>query len=193
MTVYKSKRSPFWWFDFQVDGRRFFRSTKTTNKKDAQAIERAEREKARALATVAALGRPHRSALTLDDIISGGRAAADHDGIEKQIALKAARFVETGKEPAAYMYRYFDPRGDLLYVGVTLSPLRRTAEHADRAAWRRTVILKILIEPFATRAEALAAETCAIRDEFPRFNKVHNERRHPADELRRIAEEEGAP
>jgi hypothetical protein len=39
----------------------------------------------------------------------------------------------------------------------------------------------------------MAAEKRAIREEFLRFNKIHNGRRHPADELRRIAEEERAP
>jgi hypothetical protein len=46
--------------------------------------------------------------------------------------------------------------------------------------------LSSLIKPFASREEALEAEKRAIRQEFPRFNKTHNERRHPADELRRI-------
>jgi hypothetical protein len=121
------------------------------------------------------------------------RLAADPCDIEKQIAAKAIEFAENEIEPACYLYRHYDARGDLIYIGISLSPIRRNKEHADGAAWRGT-IFKILIEPFATREEALAAETRAIREEFPRFNQVHNGRRHPAYELRRIArDEESAP
>jgi hypothetical protein len=45
------------------------------------------------------------------------------------------------------------------------------------------MIHRILIEPFATREEALNAEQAAIRDEFPKFNAIHNGRRHPNQEL----------
>lgn len=47
MGVFKDPRSPFWRFDFQHRGRRFFGSTKVTTKREAKAVERAEREKAR--------------------------------------------------------------------------------------------------------------------------------------------------
>ena len=50
MSVYKPKSSPFWHFDFQVGGHRFHGSTKRTNRRQAEAIERTEKEKARALA-----------------------------------------------------------------------------------------------------------------------------------------------
>ena len=40
---------------------------------------------------------------------------------------------------------------------MALAPLRRNESYATRAEWRRT-ILKILIEPFESREEALAAD-----------------------------------
>jgi hypothetical protein len=76
-----------------------------------------------------------------------------------------------------------------IYVGISLDPLRRNGKHVADAAWRR-MLVKILIEPFVTREEALAAEERAIRDEFPRFNKTHNQRLCPLDELCRVAGEE---
>ena len=50
MSVYKSKKSaPYFWYDFQIGGRRFHGSTRCTNRREAEAIEAQERERARAL------------------------------------------------------------------------------------------------------------------------------------------------
>jgi integrase len=68
MSVYKPKGSPFWHFDFQTGGSRFHGSTKRTNRRQAEAIERAEREKARDRLRQAAAGP---EALTLD--VAAGR------------------------------------------------------------------------------------------------------------------------
>jgi Meiotically up-regulated gene 113 len=48
MSVYKDKdgRSPYWHYDFQINGRRFHGSTKTRTERDAEAFERAVRERA---------------------------------------------------------------------------------------------------------------------------------------------------
>lgn len=46
MSVYKSVKSPYWHFDFEVGGHRFYGSTKRTIRREAEAVERAEREKA---------------------------------------------------------------------------------------------------------------------------------------------------
>ncbi len=47
MSVYKNAKSPFYQFDFVVDGRRFFGSTKTRNKKEAVAFEDSARAQAK--------------------------------------------------------------------------------------------------------------------------------------------------
>src|SRR5262245_26346352 len=65
MSVYKYKTSPFWQFDFELDGHRFHGSTKTRTKREAEAIERAQRAKAKE--RVAQI-RAARSSLRLDDI-----------------------------------------------------------------------------------------------------------------------------
>ena len=44
MPVYKQPKSPFWLIEFRVAGRRFRRSSKTTSKREAQALERKWRE-----------------------------------------------------------------------------------------------------------------------------------------------------
>ena len=47
MSLLKDARSPYWRFDFQVGSHRFYGSTKCTTKKEAAAVERTEREKAK--------------------------------------------------------------------------------------------------------------------------------------------------
>ena len=49
MSVYRDKRSPYYQFDFQIDGHRFHGSTKCTSRKDAIKFEAIEQERARAL------------------------------------------------------------------------------------------------------------------------------------------------
>jgi predicted GIY-YIG superfamily endonuclease len=105
--------------------------------------------------------------------------------LHQHVVRKYKQFQEEGKTPQAYLYRHFEPDGDLLYVGVSLSPLQRSQTHTESAAWREHICL-IVIEPFATREEALAAEETAIRDEYPKYNRTHNGHRHPLAELKRL-------
>jgi Arm DNA-binding domain len=107
--------------------------------------------------------------------------------LEGRISKKALEFLERDMEPACYLYRHFHPNGDLLYVGISLQPIERHRKHLKEgvgAPWRN-MIFRIVIEPFATREEALVAEETAIRDEFPKFNGTHNGRRHPTQEIAR--------
>ena len=48
MSLHKSPKSPFYSYDFIINGRRFFGSTKARNKKDAEAVERQLKAKAKA-------------------------------------------------------------------------------------------------------------------------------------------------
>jgi integrase len=65
VSVFKDSRSPFWRYDFQVRGTRFFGSTKATTKREAETIERQEREKAK---QVVAQTQAARTSLRLDDV-----------------------------------------------------------------------------------------------------------------------------
>jgi Arm DNA-binding domain len=103
------------------------------------------------------------------------------------ITAKFLSFIERDIEPACYLYRHFDPNGELLYVGISLHALNRQDQHFKEAGWRRS-IYQIVIEPFETREQALAAEEFAIRNEFPKFNGIHNRRRHPYQELGQLDE-----
>jgi integrase len=73
VSLYRTRRSPFWQFDFWLRGHRFHGSTKATNKREAEKIEAAEREKAkRHVAQIAAA----RTSLRLDDV--AGRYWTEH-------------------------------------------------------------------------------------------------------------------
>jgi excisionase family DNA binding protein len=52
MSLYKPKGSPYYQFDFQWRGTRFHSSTKKTDKREAQAVEKAERERVKQSASV---------------------------------------------------------------------------------------------------------------------------------------------
>jgi integrase len=69
MSVYKSAKSQYYSYDFQLDNRRFFGSTKAKNRKQAEAVERDLRAKARA--DIEAEKRTGNAPLTLD--VAAGR------------------------------------------------------------------------------------------------------------------------
>ena len=102
--------------------------------------------------------------------------------IESRFIEKFSRFAALKLNPACYLYRQYGIDGDLLYVGISLEPLRRQNRHMNFANWRSN-IFRILVEPFETREEALEAERVAIRQEFPKFNNVHNGRRSTIEEI----------
>ncbi len=76
------------------------------------------------------------------------------------------------KKVEVCLYRHFNQAGELLYVGISASPMQRTRAHGYAASWFRQVE-RITVEWHPSRAEAEAAEKHAIRAEKPRFNKAH--------------------
>lgn len=67
------------------------------------------------------------------------------------------------------LYRHRDQAGQLLYVGISLSAVSRTAQHSSRAPWFKQ-ITRIDIEWFGSRSSAAAAEKRAIQTEKPLYN-----------------------
>ena len=65
MSIFKDSRSPYWRFDFQIGGYRIYGSTKRTTRREAEAVERAEREKAK---RHVAQARAAATSLKLDDV-----------------------------------------------------------------------------------------------------------------------------
>lgn len=80
------------------------------------------------------------------------------------------------------LYRHFDASGSLLYVGISVSPLTRSAAHVWGPAWA-TDIAMINLEWHLTRQDAELAEWQAIKNENPR----HNVKRSPVCPTKIIA------
>lgn len=70
------------------------------------------------------------------------------------------------------LYRFYDARGDLLYVGTTNNTSRRWVQHEKCQPWWHLVCLTP-VEWFEERAVAEAAEVSAIETEKPRYNVKH--------------------
>lgn len=70
------------------------------------------------------------------------------------------------------VYRFFSHDGELLYVGVTDSLGTRWRKHSKNKPWWNEVA-DTRIAWLDTRAEALAEETHAIKQERPKYNVVH--------------------
>jgi Arm DNA-binding domain/GIY-YIG catalytic domain len=90
-------------------------------------------------------------------------------------AKKFQSFNARDIQPANFLYRFYDPTCDLLYVGQSMPIIKRFKKHATEKAWWKE-IYQIIIEPFATREEALEAERVAIKTEHPKYNIIYNNR-----------------
>lgn len=72
------------------------------------------------------------------------------------------------------LYRFFDVRDRLLYVGITCNPGQRLSQHRDEKDWWRDVA-RISMEQYGSRTELRAAERSAIEAEKPLHN-IHMNR-----------------
>jgi integrase len=91
VSVYKNNdgRSPYWHYDFQIRGHRFHGSTKCKTRREAEKVEAAEREKAKALLTQTEHAR---TSLRFDDVAERywnevGQHHARADATEHRLAL----------------------------------------------------------------------------------------------------------
>jgi predicted GIY-YIG superfamily endonuclease len=75
------------------------------------------------------------------------------------------------------LYRFFNPAGELLYIGITNRIPRRLDEHGDDKPWYLEVA-RVTVEHHTDRYAALAAEKTAIKTERPKYNVVHNRSPH---------------
>lgn len=103
------------------------------------------------------------------------RRLAKEETTKTSIANKWCEFAKYGITPTCFLYRHYDANGGLLYVGMSLHVWSRQTKHLQNAAWANS-IFQIIIEPFASREELIEAEALAIKSEYPKFNKVHNNR-----------------
>lgn len=70
------------------------------------------------------------------------------------------------------LYRHYDVDGTLLYVGISLSAVKRLSEHMRASHWNKE-IAKVEIATFPDKKSARQAELDAIAAEKPLFNVAH--------------------
>lgn len=91
----------------------------------------------------------------------------DLEAVEEATGVPAASL----SDRPTVLYRLWDANEELLYVGVTSTPLQsRLARHRRIQEWWDEVA-NVTVEEFPQRTEALAAEMKAIGSENPRYNK----------------------
>lgn len=90
------------------------------------------------------------------------------------------------------LYRFHNAAGQLLYVGITLNPSQRWAQHRDDKPWWHEVA-DITVETHPSRTAVLDAERHAIATERPLYNVVHNQGRHLASTRPNTAPARPAP
>ena len=106
------------------------------------------------------------------------------NGIEEDTFIDLASFIDwikglitswefTARERKCYLYRYFNKDHTLLYVGISLSLIRRRYQHSRDSKWydEFTYMTK---ENYETAIEAANAERIAIEKEKPLYNILHN-------------------
>lgn len=71
------------------------------------------------------------------------------------------------------LYRLFNDKHHLLYVGISTSAIARLSQHLGDKEWAHE-IAHVSVEHFDTREQAAEAERQAIRTEHPKYNVAHN-------------------
>jgi excinuclease UvrABC nuclease subunit len=71
---------------------------------------------------------------------------------------------------SACLYRHFDAKGRLLYVGFSVTVFARTMQHMHGSSWAK-LVTRIELEHFDDRNKAWRAEQLAIAKEAPMHNK----------------------
>jgi hypothetical protein len=81
--------------------------------------------------------------------------------------------IEQSNPVKTALYRHFDADNRLLYVGISISSIHRFKDHKITSEWA-FMSVRIEMQWFDSREEAVEAERHAITNEHPRFNKVHS-------------------
>jgi len=190
MSLYRKRRSPFWHFDFWWRNYRFHGSTKCANRREAEKIEAAEREKAKI--TVAQLA-VARTSLKLDDIAGRywqevGMHHADAAGTEHRLELlikffgKDRLLTEIGDDDVARLVAwrrghrgrssYLSPHTTNNLVEALRKLFRRSSlwgiRFAHEPVWRRH-LLKVPPERVREVSEGEAELLAGVRDDYAVF------------------------
>jgi predicted GIY-YIG superfamily endonuclease len=71
------------------------------------------------------------------------------------------------------LYRFFNAKNELLYVGITNNPFNRFSGHSKDKEWFKEITHSTL-EHYPNRLAVDRAETMAIKSEKPKYNRAKN-------------------
>jgi integrase len=92
MSIYKSKKSPYYQYDFETGGRRFYGSTECTTRREAKKFEDLERDRAKALNKAM---KHSATSLLIDDVASRlWNAEGQYDAAPDATDTNLARLIE---------------------------------------------------------------------------------------------------
>jgi predicted GIY-YIG superfamily endonuclease len=94
------------------------------------------------------------------------RISGEEDG---QLRIEKREVKESINEEETCLYRHWNEKGQLLYIGISRSAAYRLAQHKT-SGWDKQ-IAKVTVERFPSRAAAIEAERAAIKKECPIHNK----------------------
>jgi integrase len=155
MSVYPDARSPFWQYDFQYRGRRFFGSTGARSRREAERVEHAEREKARKL--VEAEGTTKVS-LKLDDV-------ADRFWLDKGRYL-AGEGAPNTKRQLARLIEFFGTEKSL--VDIVDDDVARLVAWRRGHKWRGALISPFTVNDTTEQLKKLFTRAKLLGTQFPR-------------------------
>lgn len=98
----------------------------------------------------------------------------DVENFVDQHEAQVLALVRSTPQHITQLYRHFDAGGELLYVGISLHAVVRLTAHKSQSAWFKDIV-RIEIENYSSRMEAIRAEIEAIKTEKPIYNVLHNE------------------
>lgn len=75
------------------------------------------------------------------------------------------------------VYRHFSADGELLYIGMSICVSQRTKAHSTKEWFKE--ISSITLEHHDSLPDARYAEICAIKNESPKYNRVHSKNPPP--------------
>jgi len=190
MSIYKPKGSPFYHFDFQLKGHRFYGSTGTSDRRKAEGFERGERDRARAELKAS---RDTAVSLQLDDVAGRywNEVGQHHAG------------ADTTERDLARLIEYFGKTKLLTEIGDN--------EVANLVAWRRghrvtrhrkKPIKDAPLPPLVSNATVNRSTTEVLKKLFTRakswgvrFDREPNWKRHwlpePVERTRELNGDEG--
>lgn len=108
------------------------------------------------------------------EVIPTMRASGVSSARRTDLPMKRHRVVvderrKTSNTKSHSLYRLYDKRGKLLYIGISLDAAARLSNHRLERGWWQQVA-SVRLEQHRTRDAVLAAEKAAIRAERPRYN-----------------------